>query len=280
MKSMGALAILALAVIIIIVALGAYAWLTLSKYLHAGSPQVYRALLANHTGTLSQVLGNMTGGFNTSQFAVSYSGNATVDIGGLQITLPVSVSLARYYNDSRAELDIRDIPLIGNVSSVQVKDGSSYYSCWEGVNSSRSTYSCRAQDPSNSVFTVLDMATGGQSQGGFGPAQIHYGVVNQSSHNGMPCTNINGYFSYDNSTELDSLNISAKVGQKVSAANVTFLSCVSNQDRIPLTMGAYLTAMNGTTSFYASLQAGETSYSTSSSGAIAELPGPLANRTG
>ncbi len=280
MRGMGPFAILGLAVIIVIVALGAYAWLTLSKYVHTGGLQVYRPVSVNRTGTLSQVMQNMTEGFGGEQFQVSYSGNATVSVGSIELTLPLNVSIARYYNDSRAEIKVQNIPLIGNVSSVQIKDGNNYYSCWRGVNSSQKGYQCSAQPESNSVFSVLNFSPSGIAPGGLGLAQVSFGTVNQSSHGGTPCTNMDGYFSYGNSTELNSLNLSQRIGQQVTEANVTFLSCVSNQDRIPLTLHAYLVASGKNMSASAALQLMETHYSRNSSAAIAALPGPLSNGTG
>jgi hypothetical protein len=91
---------------------------------------------------------------------------------------------------------------------------------------------------------------------------------------------MDGYFSYGNSTELNSLNLSQRIGERVTEANVTFLSCVSSQDRIPLTLHAYLVASGKNMSASAALQLGETYYSRNSSAAIADLPGPLSNGTG
>jgi hypothetical protein len=279
MRGIGTLAMLGIIIVVVIVALGAYAWLSLSRYIHTGSVQTYKVLSANQTTTLSQLMGNMTEGFNTSQFQVSYSGNASVNIGYLQLQLPLNISVDRYNGDSRAQMAVGDIPLIGNASVVEIKNGNSYYSCSSGLNSSHRSYQCESQPASNSIFTAFNISNLGTiSQGGSTP--VHYGIVNQSSHNGMPCTNIDGRFNYTNSTELNSLNVSSKIGQQpISAANITFLSCISTQYRIPLTMYAYFTAKSGNTITVAALKLAETSYSRTSSSGITALPGPLVNST-
>jgi hypothetical protein len=280
MKSVGPLALLGIITIIIIVAVGAYVWLAFSRYVHLGSSQTHKVLSANQTGTVSQVIGNMTEGFNTSQFDVGYSGTATVSIDGIQLTLPVNVGVARYYNDSRAQMAIEDIPLIGNVSAIQIRNGSAYYSCISGANSSKKGYQCSAQGESNTVFNVFSLAANDSVAGGLGSTTMHFGAVNQSSYNGMPCTNREGYFNYTNSTGLSNLNISSEIGQGIGIGNVSFLSCVSNQDRIPLTIYVYVTAKTGNTVTSAALQLGETDFSRSSSSAITALPGPTMNQTG
>jgi hypothetical protein len=278
MKGIGVLAGLVLVVVIVLVAIGAYAWLTVSKYVHPGSGgSGIKTFSANRTGTLSQVMGNMTSGFNTSQFAVSYAGNATIDIYGLQLSAPLSLSVARYYNDSRIDAVVSGIPVIGNLSIIQIKNGSRYYSCNIKVNNSKRSYDCYAEQGSNSIFSALNLSSGNSQ--GLGGAVVRFSDLNQSSYNGMPCTNIGGYINYANATELNKLNTSSRIGQKVSSANVTFIGCVSNAGRIPLTFRAYVVATNSSSKFSAGLQMRETEFSRNSSAAITELPGPVLNST-
>lgn len=272
-------ALIMIAVVVIIIALGVYLWMSVSKFVGPANQPGFRVLGANQVGSLAQVMQNVTGGFSANKFEVSYSGNATVSIYGLKITLPLNISVARYYNDSRASVMARGVPLLGNVSFVQIKNGSRYYSCSGGLNSSRPGYRCEAEPESNTVFQAFNLSTGSPMYGALGNVTVHYGTVNQSSYQGTQCTNMDGYLSYDNSTELNSLNISSKIGQHVNSANMTFLSCVS-ADRIPLTMYAYVIASNRSTSMSAALQLGVTSFRKSSSPAIAVLPGPLVNSTG
>jgi len=279
MKGLAALAILLIITFVVIVAIGGYAWFTFSKYFHGGGTQSYKILAENQTATLSSVLQNMTQGFNTTQFEVSYSGNAMVNLDGIQLVFPLTLGVAKYYNDSMAKVVIDNIPLVGNVSTIQIKNGSSYYTCESGVNSSKRGYQCSSSIESNSVFAISGFAFNGSTPQEVGSATIHFGTPNQSSYNGMPCTNTNGYFSYANATELNSMNITSMIGQRVSSANVLFLSCVSAQYKIPLTMIVQLTAKTGNTNTTASMELYEASYSTSSSAAITALPGPLMDQT-
>jgi hypothetical protein len=270
----GPLALLAIIVVVVIVGLGAYAYVTIGKYIHTGSQQGIKIESANQTGTLSSVISNITGGFDTPQFAVSYSGSATVGIEGIQLSLPLVLNVSQYYNDSRASVRVSGIPLIGNLSIMQIKDGNSYYSCSQGGNNASSKYECMLQNSSNTIFNLFNF-----SSEGLGNATIHFRTINQSSHNGMPCTNVGGYFNYSNTTELNNLNLSSKVGQSVSAANLTFLTCVSS-NRVPLTIDAFMTAKSGNSTTSATLQLGETAFSQTSSSAITDLPGPIVNSTG
>jgi hypothetical protein len=279
MKSIGALGWLAIVTLVIVIALCAYAWFALSRYLHVGGIQIHKILSANRTGTVSQVMGNMTEGFNTSQFEVAYSGNAIVTLEGIQLGLPVNASMARYYNDSRAEIRIQNIPILGNLTIVQIKNGNSYYSCLGSINSSLRGYQCSVQPESNSIFYILGLASNDSAAGGLGSTQMHFGTVNQSSYSGMPCTNMDGYFSFTNSSRLGNLNLSSEAVQSPQAGNVSFLSCVSDQDRIPLTIYLYVLAKSGNTATSAGLQLGETSFSRTASGNITELPGPIMNQT-
>ena len=282
----GPLAILLIVAVVVIIAVGAYAWITLSKYvdLSGGSQQSFKVESANQTVTLSQLMSNITAGFNTTQFSAAYAGNATIDLDGLQLTIPVSLGVARYYNDSSISAKLSKIPLIGNFSIVQIRNGSNYYSCTQSLNSSKPGYECSAVTEANSIFPLLsfDTAEGilNSTANGIGAAPVHYGIVNQSNHNGLPCTNLNGYFSYSNTTELNSLNLSSKIGQsQVSSANMSFLTCVSGQYKVPLTMAMVLVAKNGNATTTMTLHIDETAYATSSSSAIAVLPGPLVNST-
>jgi hypothetical protein len=280
MKSIGPLAILAIVVVVVLVGLGAYAYLTISKYIHTGTTQTYKVFSANQTGTLSEVMSNITSGFNTTQFQVAYAGNATVNIDGLQLSLPLTLNVSQYYNVSRAYLNVRNVPLVGNITSIQIKNGSTNYECWESINNSKKGYECSTQPASNSIFAVFDLASNASTSQNLGSAKVHFGSVNQSTVNGMPCTNLNGYFSYQNASDLNSLNLSSKVGQQVTSANAVFISCVSRQYNIPLTMSMYVVAKEGNSSTSASLVLEETAYSKSSSAAIAVLPGPIVNQTG
>lgn len=280
----GPLALLAIVVVVVLVGLGAYAYVTIGKYIHTGNQQGLKVESANQTGTLAQLMANITAGFNTTQFAATYAGNATLGLDGLQLTIPVSLGVARYYNDSTISAKLNNIPLIGNFSLVQIKNGSNYYSCTQSLNKSKPGYQCSVVSEANSIFPLLsfDTAVGllNSTANGIGAAPIHYGIVNQSSHNGLPCTNLNGYFNYSNTTELNNLNLSSKIGQQVSSANMSFLTCVSGQYKVPLTMAMALVAKNGNATTTMTLQIDETSYATSSSSAIAVLPGPIVNSTG
>lgn len=280
MNKLGPLAILLIIALVVLVALGGYLWLTFSRYFHGSGMQSYKILSTNQTGQLGPVLQNMTQGFSTTQFEVTYSGNAVANFGGLQLTFPLRLSLARYFNDSLARVDISGVPLIGNLSMVQIRNGSSYYSCTSGINSSKTEYQCSAEPASNSVFSLSGLLLNNSQGQGLGSTEVHFGTANQSSYNGMACTNINGYFGYANASELNSLNITAQAGQQFSTANVLFLACVSTQYRIPLTMVAQLIARQGSSNTTAGLQLYENSFRTTSSAGITALPGPLKARTG
>ena len=109
--------------------------------------------------------------------------------------------------------------------------------------------------------------------------EVNFGVVNQSTEGGLPCTNTNGYFSYSNSTAINGM-VNASIRNKIpSAANITFLTCVSTEYKIPLTLKVYLTANASSTVAAGSLQLKEVSFSRNSSSAITALPGPIVNQT-
>jgi len=280
MRSLGPLALLGIVVLVIIVAAGAYAWITLSKYIHLGGQQTHRILGANQTASVSAVMANMTQGFNTSQFSVQYAGNASVGIYGVQLMIPVEVGLARYYNDSRAVVAATGVPVLGNVSVVQIRNGSSYYSCTKGTNASRAGYQCTQEQKSGSVLNLVYAAINGSASGQFNSTQMHFGTVNQSSYNGMPCTNMDGYFNYTNSTGLANINSGSFSGKDVQSGSLSFFACISNQDRIPLTMQLYVTANAGNSVTSGSLQLNEVSFARTSSPDITALPGPVTNQTG
>ncbi|MDE1865105.1 MAG: hypothetical protein KGH94_00485 [Candidatus Micrarchaeota archaeon] len=278
-KGVGRLAIIGIIVVVALVALGTYGWLTSSKHQNQGSSTlVTEQLFTNRTVTLAGMLGNMTEGFDTNQFQVSYTGNATADLYGLRISVPVNLSVARYYNDSRVYGVVSGIPLIGNLTILDIKNGSRYYSCDLNVNNSVRSYECHQEDASNSLFSSYNFSNGRGH--GFGEVMVHLSHLNVSSYRGMPCTNVFGRLNYSNSTELSKINTTAETGQQVSSVNMTFLSCVSNSDRIPLTLNMVVAAGNSTKTITVGLQLSETSFSRSSSPSIAELPGPVVNSTG
>lgn len=281
--AIGILAIIAIIIVVVIIAAVAFAWMTISKYIHTSSSGAVKVFAANKTGKLSQLMSNITSGFNTSQFGVSYAGNATINLNGLQITVPLNVSFARYYNDSRASIRVSSVPLIGNISVIAIKDGNIYYGCSSGGNSSRSSgYQCKVEPESNSIFTAFNLSAVGPQQQ-FGNSTVRFGTVNQSSYQGMPCTNIDGYLNLSsaNTAQLSSQGISSEIPSgQLSSGNLSFLTCVSNSYKIPLRLTAYMIAKQSNSTTSGGLQLRETGFERNSSSAIAQLPGPLVNSTG
>ncbi|MEM3661219.1 MAG: hypothetical protein QXG73_00065 [Candidatus Micrarchaeaceae archaeon] len=227
---------------------------------------------------------------STNQLNISYSGLATINAesSGTNITMkmPLSIDLMKYNSDERADINVSDIPFLGNLTMDIILDNGEMYTCTKssllssfGLNASSTNSSYQCQPPvSTSGFlnsTTLDALNG---------SSIHFTSIKQSSYNGHSCVLATGYMNINtaNITSTSSISTLGSVVPTSANVNATFSMCLSDTYYVPLTM-SLKEVLNSTSasgilsgvSGAVSLQLNETHLSTSVSPSITTLPGPV-----
>ncbi len=231
---------------------------------------------------------------NTNQLNVSYSGSLTANIKSNSSTqtsrLPLRIDLMKYNSNSRADVNISDIPLLGNLTLVYILNSGEMYTCAKisgfsgfGSNSSNVTpgYQCQPPVASSSLITLVAANSSLNSS-------IHFTSIKQSSYNGNGCVLTSGYMLINtnqssNSSATGPLSIiTGSLLPSNSRTNATFNMCLSNTYYVPLTItitevrnASYLLTGSGTETV--TMQLNETSLVTSVSPSITALPGPITN---
>jgi hypothetical protein len=231
---------------------------------------------------------------NTNQLNVSYSGSLTANIKSNSSTqtsrLPLRIDLMKYNSNSRADVNISDIPLLGNLTLVYILNSGEMYTCAKisgfssfGSNSSNVTpgYQCQPPVASSSLITLVAANSSLNSS-------IHFTSIKQSSYNGNGCVLTSGYMLINtnqssNPSATGPLSIiTGSLLPSNSRTNATFNMCLSNTYYVPLTItitevrnASYLLTGSGTETV--TMQLNETSLVTSVSPSITALPGPITN---
>ena len=228
---------------------------------------------------------------NMSQLNISYSGLADINAvsGGTNVTMkmPMKIDLMKYNSNARVDVNMSDIPFLGNMTLVTILDNGKMYSCAKsslsssfGLNSSstNSSYQCQPPVQTSGLInsTILNKLNG----------SIHFTSVKQSSYNGYGCVMTSGYMDI-NASALNSTSTVSTVSSIIPTGanvNASFSMCLSDTYYVPLTMsikevlnsnstGTGLLGLSGTMN----LQLNETSLSASASPSITTLPGPVVN---
>ena len=232
----------------------------------------------------------------TNQLNVSYSGSLIANIKSHSTTqtstLPLRIDLMKYNSNSRADVNISDIPLIGNLTLAYILNSGEMYTCAKvsgfsgfGSNSSNVTpgYQCQPPVASSSLITLL------AANSSLINSSIHFTSIKQSSYNGNGCVLTSGYMLINQSSNSSTTGpLSIITGVLLgylspnSRTNATFNMCLSNNYYVPLTVtitevrnASYLLTGSGTETV--TMQLNETSLVTSVSPSITALPGPITN---
>ena len=264
--------ILAIAIFIVVVIAGGFIISSILGNSKSSTNQILvqqAALSSNQTVGVNQLKALEAGGLSAPELDVRYSGAATFTISVVRIRAPINVTFQKYYNRSRIDVEVSDLPLIsGNLSFIDVKNGSVYYSCFGSGKTSKGAenYSCSEQPQYSTLFSILNLSnTTTSSQ--YGSLAIHFAQLNESSYNNMPCTNTAGYFSYSNYTAQAQAQ-----GEVPNQGNLTFETCVSDTYKLPLTLYAEVSGVKSSSISSIVLNLQESYISTNSSSGITALP--------
>lgn len=258
-KAIAQLAIIAIIIILIIVVVAGFLILSNIKLGQSSPSTTYPTNLSisgNVSAQLpvgkmlasSQVTNLITAQLNSeSQFNITYSGNASISgyripLGGLSISVPISVTYEKYGNSSRLNF-VAMPPIVGNIHyDVIEKNSTASYYCTsnlgalDGTSSGQSNYTC-----TESNSTILSGISGITSLSGVVGAPsllgnyITFNVIDYRSYKGLGCV-----FIYGNGSSP--LNSSFLGGNVLLDYNVS--SCLSGSSYIPLNITGDISVAN------------------------------------
>ncbi|MFP3278003.1 MAG: hypothetical protein RXO43_00345 [Candidatus Micrarchaeota archaeon] len=280
-KSNNGMLIKAIAALIIIVIV---AYLAYSFTKPAYSNPVIALLSTGKPVSMVAVVNAMINTVNaTNKLNVSYTGTVELHInsfltGSLSTSAPIEFSYEKYYNISRISFGISDVPLVGNMSSVIIKNGSTLYTCsktsFSGLLMGTSNYTCTK----NLNTTISQIQTPGISNITNTTKELNITVhgVKEISNNKITCYLMQG--SGKLNIPLNNTNSNAFVGViKSKGANFTYnlTSCVSTQYGIPINVSGSIAEINSSIQFKILLSMNATYINNNTNPEIASLPGPI-----
>lgn len=267
----------AIAMVLLIVVAAAVYFLVLhpqqdTRYLATPqqNPALYGILQTTNQNVGPRLVGQIGDVVGSAQsLEVSYSGKVKIDIGsggiggGLENALipqfPFTLAYEKYANDSRMSGNLTGIPLLGNVGTVFIVEGTSAaYACLSGniVNlltngsfSKSNAYGCINATATNvPVNATLNNTV--QRQLNFSLANltrligtssgliINFKNVSMSEYENMPCYFANGIGVAANSSAEDLAQSST--GSTKNGGRFSFNACFSTQYNLPLTLNVSL----------------------------------------
>ena len=279
-KSNNGMLIKAIAALIIIVIV---AYLAYSFTKPAYSNPVIALLSTDKPVSMVAVVNAMINTVNaTNKLNVSYTG--TVELytsllkSSISASAPIELSYEKYYNISRISFGISGVPLVGNMSTVIIKNGSTLYTCsktsFSGLLTSNSNYTCTR----NLNTTISQIQTPGISNITNTTKELNITVhgVKEISNNKITCYLMQG--SGKLNIPLNNTNSSPFVGVlKSGGANVTYnlTSCVSTQYGIPINVSGSIAEINSSIQLKILFSMNATYINNNTNPEIALLPGPI-----
>ena len=173
---------------------------------------------------------------NASQiYNASYSGSAqiTAKLGGISvpITVPIQISVQRYYNDSSTQVAISSIPVVGSKNITMVKLNSTLYTCTpSSLTSSSSPLNCsQSAVPQNSSIGILSVASSNLN--------LTVGSVSTGIYQGLPCVVLNTTFATQSNSSAQSASpLLGSIGGFSSGLSGGINSCIYEPNYLPLTL--------------------------------------------
>lgn len=271
----------AIIIVIIVVVVAVLMFTGLLKTIQTGS-SLFGLLSANKEITMGNFVKLVSvSGLNASSFAISYAGNVLLNVNNVQVTMPFGITEEKHNNNSRLDLEIYKVPLIGgNLSVIEIKNATKYYSCSKsslsmlGNSSKNETYICTKSN--ESIYSIFNTSNSSISKL-LNSTIIHITSINESTHDGTPCTNLAGYFTYTGSNNVSTLSSLSSQANLNYVSNVVFNSCISDTQRIPLTANIYVYNNTGNRNLGVSVNLNEVSFSKTVPANITVLPGPIIN---
>ncbi|MGC8649242.1 MAG: hypothetical protein ACP5UN_03445, partial [Candidatus Micrarchaeia archaeon] len=261
-------------IILIVVIIAAFYFIYSSGLLELNNPVV--GTLAMHKPinltTLTSILANFVN--KTKQLNISYNGTLTLSsvsqiTGNIKTSIPMKIEYEKYYNLSRTTLNFNDVPMLENMSLVEISNKSKQYLCIKSSSSftGNSGFQCQSaasnQTLSASLINMILKKTN---------LNITVNGVNEASYQGLSCYIIKGNgvikIPYNLTSEF---SISQSITQQ--KLNYSINGCVSTQFGLPLNLSVALST--NATKILITLEVTNLNYNTNPT--IAKLPGPIEN---
>jgi hypothetical protein len=274
-------------VVVIILVIGAAAYYLTSGHSSSNNDLIYAQFLKSY---VSKSPLNLTAFQPISteklkslpQFYLNYSGKIVVSsnstlLGGLTLSIPFTAGYEKYDNDSRATLNLKDVPLFGNLSIIAINSSSGIYSCTSNATSLLGLYTrppgYTCTKTNTSEFSSLINATTSFS------SNIVVDSLSLQSYQKQSCllTTMTGTVSPGSKQHLS--NISSTLGSlagSVSTIDMNFTGCYSTDYYVPFNLSGVASSSN--TSITVTLH--ETGIGTQiNQTKVTTLPGPIVNAT-
>jgi len=221
---------------------------------------------------------------NTKQINVSYIGSVQLAmkeplIGNLTETMPMNAVYEKDGNISRESASISGVPILGNVSIVEIANKSVHYSCIDMpalnmlTGNSSSGFKCEKNASAQSSTGALNSSVSSFTN------ELNMTVkgVKELSYNNEQCYLMQS--SGRASMPQNALQSSSMLTSIASPANFTYniTSCISMQYGIPLNLTATIIAGNSTSPMKVVLVLKTIGINTNVNANIASLPGPVVN---
>ncbi|MGC9190634.1 MAG: hypothetical protein ACP5FR_01845 [Candidatus Micrarchaeia archaeon] len=218
----------------------------------------------------------------TARLNVSYSGYAQLTaksktMGNMSERMPLNISYEKFYNTSRFAINIANAPLFGNISIVEIANGSTKYSCSSmrsfPLSSNNTGYQCEKNSNQETQTVPVSSATNITQEQGI----MLHGVKQLSSNNGQ-CYLVHGSGIMKNIMQAPQ----ASQYQQQTAQNVSYniTTCILTDQGIPLNLTAQIVLGNETAPLTVGIYLDLKSISNNTSADIAVLPGPLESLNG
>ena len=286
-KSPHTLIMIAIAVVVIVIIAGAFLALNGMHGATAPSPgqqtqSSNHSLGSNSTRSSGGLMSELSSGSNSStkgvltvatqkvassiQFNVSYAGTLETQTGGISLRMPMDVGYEKYGNNSRINLNLSSIPLLGNLSFADIQDanGTAYLCSQLFASSNTSRIGCQASSSKNNTGLNLSAYTGPLS-GNQSVDSSNVMILGQKSHNGMGCV-------------LVQVEGSPKTGNSTGKYALTM--CLSEQYNVPLNVSLVSEDNSSSGNYMINAILNETSIGKPVTIAeVTSLPGPVVNGT-
>ena len=276
-----------IAAVIIILAIIAYAVYYFFNSISAPSSPVIEMLsmhkpinFANLTNTMFTYANSM------NKLNVSYNSSFTIVsssafLGNETMTIPMNIKYKKYYNTSRIEIYLKSIPMMGDVSIVEITNKSLHYSC---LNNSLSIFSgytgfvCQNSSTLNKISpSLMPVINENLMKTNF---NIIVEGTNVTSYKGQSCYLMkgNGVIKIPANFTFNNTSLSSS-----SYTNLLYniSSCISSQYGLPLNLT--MTIMNTNKTYNTLnkilLKFEEINLNTNTNSNITILPGPIQNTT-
>ncbi|MGC8652083.1 MAG: hypothetical protein ACP5UH_02425 [Candidatus Micrarchaeia archaeon] len=284
-------------VAVIIIALMAYAAYYLISPQHASSVSSSSnrviAMLATHKPVSAFAVANaMSGLMNASQkLNVSYTGSVGIStrsalLGNFSESMPLSMSYQKYYNISRVTVSLSGVPVLGNISVVEILNKTVRYTCTKmpalGIlsNSSSTGFQCE-KNASSSSPSAINLSVSNLTALS-DKLNITVVGVKELSYNKQQCYLMEGHGKVNIPQSISSsaspIALTPVSGSAAFTYNIT--SCVSLQYGLPLNFSLEMAGGNTTSPVKVSLAFNEVSIGTNTNAQISALPGPIENASG